>query len=45
MAIEHVIALILITFTISFYLGYKEGREDGLAASLKWRKAQEKAGR
>jgi hypothetical protein len=45
MVIEQVIALILITFTISFYLGYKEGREDGLAASLKWRRNMDKAAR
>jgi hypothetical protein len=45
MAIEQVLALILITFIASYYLGYREGREDGTAASLRWRKAQEKANR
>ena len=45
MEIEQVLALILITFISSYYWGYKEGREDGTAASLKWRKAQEKAQR
>jgi hypothetical protein len=45
MAIEQVIALILITFIASYYLGYREGREDGLALSLKWRRSQEKSNR
>jgi hypothetical protein len=45
MDIYAVLALILITFVTSYYLGYREGREDGLALSLKWRRAQEKAGR
>jgi hypothetical protein len=45
MVIEGVLALILITFITSYYWGYKEGREDGTAASLRWRKAQEKANR
>jgi hypothetical protein len=43
-----VLALIfclLIVFTASFMLGYKEGKEDGLATSLKWRKNLEKAAR
>jgi hypothetical protein len=43
-----VLALIfclLIVFAASFMLGYKEGKEDGIAASLKWRKNVEKAAR
>lgn len=39
------IACLLIVFTASFMLGYKEGKEDGIAASLKWRKNIEKAAR
>jgi hypothetical protein len=45
MNIYQVVSLILITFITSYYWGYKEGREDGTAASLRWRKAQEKANR
>jgi len=45
MVIEGVLALILITFITSYYWGYKEGREDGLAASLKWRRNMDKAAR
>jgi hypothetical protein len=39
------IFVLLIVFTASFMLGYKEGKEDGIAASLKWRKNVEKAAR
>jgi hypothetical protein len=48
MNIMRVLALILITlgtFSGSFLLGYKEGKEDGLAASLKWRRQLNKAAR
>jgi hypothetical protein len=48
MSTAEVIALILcllVVFTASFMLGYKEGKEDGLATSLKWRKNLEKAAR
>jgi len=46
MTITRVLALILITlgtFSGSYLLGYKEGKEDGLAASLKWRRNMNKA--
>ena len=39
------IACLLIVFTASFMLGYKEGKEDGLATSLKWRRNMDKAAR
>jgi len=39
------ILCLLVVFTASFMLGYKEGKEDGIAASLKWRKNVEKAAR
>jgi hypothetical protein len=39
------IFVLLIVFTASFMLGYKEGKEDGLATSLKWRKNLEKSAR
>ena len=39
------IACLLIVFTASFMLGYKEGKEDGIAASFIWRKNIEKAAR
>ena len=45
MSIELVIAIILITFITSYYLGYREGREDGLAFSAQWRRSQEKSKR
>ena len=37
------IFILLIVFSASFMLGYKEGKEDGLAASLKWRRNLEKS--
>ena len=37
------IFILLIVFATSFMLGYKEGKEDGLAASLKWRRNLEKS--
>jgi len=45
MLIEYVVALILVTFITSYYLGYREGREDGLAFSAQWRRSQEKSKR
>jgi len=46
MSVMRVLALILITlgtFSVSYLLGYREGKEDGLAASIKWRRNMNKA--
>jgi hypothetical protein len=39
------ILVLLIVFTASFMLGFKEGKEYGLATSLKWRRNMDKAAR
>ncbi len=43
MQVLALIVLILGTFSGSYLLGYKEGKEDGLAASIKWRRNMNKA--
>jgi hypothetical protein len=46
MSVMQVLALIVLTlgtFSGSYLLGYKEGKEDGLAASIKWRRDLKKS--
>ena len=46
MSIMQVIGVIVITlgtFSGSYLLGYREGKEDGLAASIKWRRDLKKS--
>jgi hypothetical protein len=46
MSITQVIAVLVLTlgtFSGSYLLGYREGKEDGLAASIKWRRNLKKS--
>jgi hypothetical protein len=46
MSITQVIAVLILTlgtFSASYLLGYREGKEDGLAASIKWRRNLKKS--